>query len=211
VADDRPVHEALLDILVYIPIGAAIAAAAEVPKLAERGRDHFEKQIATARVLGKFAVAEGRRRVTGSHPAASGKPTRPTDSPVGAPRSSQRPAGRDRAPTREQAATAASDRPEAPQSDGQTAARPPAASPGRVPGRSVPSAPSPRSARHGAARSLPIPGYDTLAASQVVERLAALSGDELEAVRAYEAAGRRRRTVLHRIAQLNAERDNATA
>lgn len=52
------------------------------------------------------------------------------------------------------------------------------------------------------AETLPIPAYDSLAASQVVERLAGLSSDELAAVRAYEAAGRHRQTVLHRIDQL---------
>lgn len=49
---------------------------------------------------------------------------------------------------------------------------------------------------------LAIPGYDTLAASQVVQRLAGLSGPELEAVRDYEAATRGRRTILTKIAQL---------
>jgi hypothetical protein len=58
---------------------------------------------------------------------------------------------------------------------------------------------------------LPIPAYDTLAASQVVERLASLTASELESVRRHESATRRRRTVLHRISQLNAERDGATA
>ena len=48
---------------------------------------------------------------------------------------------------------------------------------------------------------LPIPGYDTLAASQVVARLDGLDGDELEAVRAYEAAHRNRKTVLGKVAQ----------
>lgn len=58
---------------------------------------------------------------------------------------------------------------------------------------------------------LPIPAYDTLAASQVVERLASLTPAELEAVRQHEAATRRRRTVLHRIAQLGVERDGSSA
>jgi hypothetical protein len=49
---------------------------------------------------------------------------------------------------------------------------------------------------------LPIPGYDSLAASQVVDRLAALSREELTVVRTYESARRHRRTVLHRIDQL---------
>lgn len=49
---------------------------------------------------------------------------------------------------------------------------------------------------------LAIPGYDTLSASHVVQRLAGLSTAELEAVRAYEADTRGRRTILNRIAQL---------
>jgi hypothetical protein len=50
--------------------------------------------------------------------------------------------------------------------------------------------------------ALAIPGYDTLSASQVVQRLAGLSPVELEAVRAYEAATRGRRTILSKISQL---------
>jgi hypothetical protein len=47
-----------------------------------------------------------------------------------------------------------------------------------------------------------IHGYRSLAASQVVARLAGLSREELAAVREYEEATRRRRTILNRIAQL---------
>ncbi len=54
------------------------------------------------------------------------------------------------------------------------------------------------------AESLAIPDYDSLAASQVVPRLAGLSGDELEAVRRYEVAHRGRKTILGRVAQLQA-------
>jgi hypothetical protein len=53
---------------------------------------------------------------------------------------------------------------------------------------------------------LSIPGYDSLSASQVVSRLAGLAATELEAVRVYEAASRGRRTILTKIAQLQAER-----
>lgn len=49
---------------------------------------------------------------------------------------------------------------------------------------------------------LPIQDYDSLAASQVVPRLATLSPDELQVVRAYEQATRGRQTILHRVAQL---------
>ena len=50
---------------------------------------------------------------------------------------------------------------------------------------------------------LAIPGYDALSASQVVERLAGLTGEELAAVRHYETGHRRRRTILGKIEQLS--------
>src|SRR5262249_22225732 len=53
-----------------------------------------------------------------------------------------------------------------------------------------------------ASEELPIPGYDALSASQVVERLAGLEPDELDAVQAYEVAHRQRRTILGKIEQL---------
>jgi hypothetical protein len=51
---------------------------------------------------------------------------------------------------------------------------------------------------------LPIPGYDSLSASQVVERLAGLAPDELDSVRTYEASHRKRRTILGKIDQISA-------
>ncbi len=68
-----------------------------------------------------------------------------------------------------------------------------------------PTAPSGNGATGSAAdetASLPIPDYDALAATQVVDRLAGLSRDELEAVRDYETANRGRKTILGRIEQL---------
>ena len=61
------------------------------------------------------------------------------------------------------------------------------------------------------AGTLAIPGYDTLAASQVVQRLASLEPDELDAVRRYEMATRGRRTILHRISQLSTGAGRASA
>ena len=49
---------------------------------------------------------------------------------------------------------------------------------------------------------LPIPDYDELSASQVVERLDGLEHDSLELIRRYEAAHRARNTILGKIAQL---------
>lgn len=51
---------------------------------------------------------------------------------------------------------------------------------------------------------LPIDGYDSLAASQVVLRLGSLNTKELESVRRYEEHHRSRRTILGKIAQLQA-------
>jgi len=52
--------------------------------------------------------------------------------------------------------------------------------------------------------SLAIPDYDSLAASQVVPRLDALDAAELEDVRCYESGVRGRKTILAKIAQLQA-------
>jgi hypothetical protein len=50
--------------------------------------------------------------------------------------------------------------------------------------------------------ALPIPDYDELSASQVVERLEGLDRDSLESIRRYETAHRGRNTILGKIAQL---------
>lgn len=57
-------------------------------------------------------------------------------------------------------------------------------------------------AHPAAAASLPLAGYDTLAASHVVPRLATMTRAELEAVGAYERANRARRTIINRVEQL---------
>lgn len=66
-------------------------------------------------------------------------------------------------------------------------------------------APSAEPITLGSAEELVIPGYDTLSASQVVERLDGLSGHELAQVREYEATHRNRRTILGKIDQLATE------
>ena len=83
-------------------------------------------------------------------------------------------------------------------------AAPTAASPGDVAAEPVAEVPSPEPDADVSADELPIAGYDTLAASQVVTRLADLDADERELVRRYESANRRRRTILGRLDQLSA-------
>jgi len=80
----------------------------------------------------------------------------------------------------------------------QPAARPAAAA--------TPSAPTPAPAPAADVPSvdaLPIPDYDELSASQVVERLEGLDRESLDAIRAYETEHRGRNTILGKIAQLS--------
>ena len=56
--------------------------------------------------------------------------------------------------------------------------------------------------RRPAVDALPIPDYDELSASQVVERLEGLDRESLDSIRRYESAHRGRNTILGKIAQL---------
>jgi hypothetical protein len=92
----------------------------------------------------------------------------------------------------------------------------PAAAPRPAPGAPRPSSAAPVTTTPSAPRStgdagtatvsppgeLPIPGYDLLSATQVIERLEGLARPELSAVKAYELAHRARTTILGKIAQL---------
>ena len=72
-----------------------------------------------------------------------------------------------------------------------------------APSRAVASPPAapPRSTGSGP-ESLPIEGYDTLAAPSIIELLEGLDAEGVAAVQQYESSHRGRRTVLARIAQL---------
>jgi hypothetical protein len=170
VSEERSTYGTLLDCFVYAPLGAALVFVDEAPRFVERGRERVDKRVAVARLVGKFAVEEARRRLATLPPCRSCEEDRPA------------PEGRQPAIF--------------------------------TPDDTVPTTRSAAASGLAASvvgRELPIPAYDTLAASQVVERLASLTPAELEAVREHEAGTRRRRTVLHRIAQLSSERDSATA
>lgn len=57
--DDKRPLDLALDLLVYAPVGLAVSARELLPKLAERGRARLSGQVATARVVGQFAVQQG--------------------------------------------------------------------------------------------------------------------------------------------------------
>jgi hypothetical protein len=217
VADERPVYETLLDCLLYAPLGAAVVFVEEVPRLAERGRE----RVAVARLVGKFAAEQARQRLRAPSSPGFFTPNNavPTETPATA-SASPGISDHDAAEAQERRQEHGDSRPTGVVAPGARAPRRPAAP---VSGRSLsqPSRPTAAGQRRSQESStfvastigpeLPIPAYDTLAASQVVERLASLTAAELETVRKHESAGRQRRTVLHRIAQLNSGRDGATA
>jgi hypothetical protein len=211
----KSLFEQALDVCLYAPVGLAISVTEELPQLIDKGRTRVNSQLAMAKMVGSFAVAQGQReaervvrqatsRVSeggpfGPPPAReAGSITSPGEAPgdLDAPPWTT-PAGVE--PTDGDGAGAASMVDDTSRSDGASAMSP-STSPAP---EEEPLAPAPAPAMPaGEASSLAIPGYDALSASQVVQRLAGLATDELEAVRTYEAATRGRRTILNRIAQL---------
>lgn len=167
-----PLDQAI-DVLLYAPLGFALEARTLLPQMVDRGRQH----VSMARTLGQFAVQQGQieanKRLERAHVQASS-----ILSDLGL-------VPDEAVPARSRAA-----RPPAARTRADAVAREPApATPGPV-------------ADGPAVDDLAVPGYDSLAASQVIPRLKGLSVAELEDVRAYEAAGRGRKTILNRIAQL---------
>jgi hypothetical protein len=183
-ADERPLYEQILDMAVFAPVGAATLAAEQLPALVAKGRGVVESRVSVATMVGRLAVAQMRKKVENvvGQPGPS----------AGAGRG--QPAEDSRAGTAGPAWTPATPEQGAPpeQGAGRTAQA------GRQPRASV-AVPD--------VGNLAIPGYDSLAASQVVRRLDSLTSDELAAVEAYEVATRGRRTVLGRIAQLQGRAD----
>ena len=55
--------------------------------------------------------------------------------------------------------------------------------------------------------ALALSDYDHLSSAQIVSKLAGLDGSELDAIEAYERAGRHRRTILGKIEQLRTTGD----
>lgn len=250
--------DAALDLFVYVPVGLAMTAAEELPKLAAKGRTRVNNQLAMARVVGQFAVARGRQlvesRLANPVPAppapapgpAAARPTHPVEgqavtfdemtgqgsgpgsdtgeeprlaaiTPIDAARTGGGPAVASGS-----AADVAADEvlPGADTVDaeggvtvstvGDLGSADAASSESAASGSAISESASSGSGLSGSGPAEPapdrgtlaIPGYDSLSASQVVQRLAGLNQEELAAVGAYEQAHRGRRTVLNRVDQL---------
>jgi hypothetical protein len=215
--EPRSPLDTALDVFVFIPLGIAATAAEELPKLAAKGRAEVSGRLTVARMVGEFAVAQGRKEVT----RRVGQMGSPVAGPDGA--SGDRwfgpPASRPEPRRFDDPEDRWPQDPDDPISAGPISADPVSAGPISAGSTSAPIPADPISADPVAtsdppttdlasdgsgpdASGLAIPGYDSLSASQVIQRLAGLSRDELTAVGEYESAHRARRTVLTRVSQL---------
>jgi hypothetical protein len=207
VTDNKSPGDRLLELVVFGPTGLAVTLVEEFPKFVEKGRHRVEGQVHTARLVGQFAVQMGRRQLEqslahfGSEPAE--EPQHAPHDPLSHDDDRSATALRTdvAAPTPARAAQPAEhERADAVVDDNG----------GDEVDGAVPATPGRPSVWLGggdlngsvASTTLAIPGYDSLSASQVVQRLEGLSSPELEEVRAHEAAHRQRRTILHRVEQL---------
>lgn len=172
VSDSKSNVERLLDLVFYAPAGLAQSASEEIERLAERGRRHVEGQVHTARLVGQVVVQSARRRADRGLQTALARVL-----------GSQVSGGR--------TTTTIPDAVE--HTDGNGNGRSPA---WRTPAMATEATGS------EPGTELAIPGYDSLSASQVVQRLGGLSREELEDVKGHEQANRRRRTILNRVDQL---------
>jgi hypothetical protein len=175
-AEDRSPLEAALDVVLYAPVGLVITATEQLPELAEKGRSKVASQLTAARLVGRFAVKQGRREL-----ARRGKET------LGSFAERQNLAGADAA--------------HEPSPAGDSAESAAAAEPAPLSARGARDGTSDQAVPVEDAH-LAIPGYDSLSASQVVSRLGGLTSEELAEVAEYEASHRGRRTVMNRVRQL---------
>jgi hypothetical protein len=172
-------NDRILDVLVYLPAGIVVTVADEIPRLAARGRDRLGVRVSSARAVGAFVVKAGTDElIRRSGGLWRTRPGHPTPGPGPAGPGPSSPYSRGSS--------------ESPASS--TAPAPPAATGSGGNGHVPP------------VSTLSIPGFDTLSASQVVQRLDGLNRMELVSVRAYEASTRGRRTILNRVDQLLDER-----
>ncbi|MGQ0432869.1 MAG: hypothetical protein ACT452_10755 [Microthrixaceae bacterium] len=192
--------EHAVETFIYAPIGLLFEGASLLPQLVEKGRN----QVTMARMIGKFALEQGKGEATkaatklGDQAAGVldfiGGSVTPTPTPT--------------APAAPARTASAATRPSKAPGAARAAARKVAgvATASAAPKATTPKATTAAAATPAAAApvDLAIPDYDGLSASHVVNRLAGLSSIELEAVRQYEAANRGRKTILSKVAQLQA-------
>jgi hypothetical protein len=171
----------LLDLVVYAPIGLLTVAKAELPQLIATGKTRLDNQLTVAKFVGKMAVNQGKqeveRRLDAAERARNAGPVQPSST----------------------TATNGVADPDVDDLDVDDLDLATASLPAAVIELVAESA-----LLDDAAAALPIGGYDSLAASQVVGRLGSLTATELDSVERYETSHRARRTILGKINQLRA-------
>ena len=180
--DTKSPLEQAVDLLVYAPVGLAVAARDLVPTLVERGRRQVHPQVGVARMVGQLAVSQGRSQAEKILDRAVVQ-ARATLHQLGILPDEEETTATTGAAREEQARKA-------------SAPQPPAPAP------VVPTPADPPTRDEAVSVALAIPDYESLSASQVVPRLSSLSPEELEAVRVYEEEHRGRKTILNKIAQI---------
>lgn len=180
-----PVRQ-LIDVMFYAPIGLLTLAQRELPQCLATAQTRLDNQISLARIVGKVAVKKGRselgRRLHHGTTSEQGDIEATPTASISIPTSTS---------------TLVS-----------TSTSLPLPLPTREATPSLPAVLIAAVAQSPLLREpiaeLPIEGYDSLAASQVVLRLGSLTRDELVAVQTYEHSHRARRTILGKINQLQA-------
>ncbi len=170
----------LLDTVIYLPVGTGIALSREIPKLEEIGREHINSLTTNARVIGQFAVQIGSGEIKKLIPKAI-KTAEELISSVDIPGTLTKNTARVRNNESMHNHTSHVYRSDIvadiPSTNGKIAA-------------------------NNAAVNKAIPGYDNLAASQVVRRLNNLNKDALSDIRSYEMMTKHRQTIISKVDQL---------
>lgn len=177
----------LVELTVYAPIGVAAVVRERLPEYVEEGRSRVEQRLTLARFIGQMVVTQGRREVERRVREAADRSDAGPDSSAPPAPVTVEPDAAD--PVVDETVTGGA-------MTGRAA--PDAAAADVESDRSAEADPAPSS------ESLPIEGYESLAAAQVVARLRDLDDAGLAEIERFERVHRNRRTVLNRIDQLRA-------
>jgi hypothetical protein len=164
-SDERETEpvEALLDLLLYAPLGLVTQLDELLPGLIERGRS----QAAMARMVGEFAVRAGSQKVQGRADETQRTLENAARTILGVLSGLVDRSGASTATSQESSSSSS----------------------------------SPTSSE-AAGDGLPIENYDTLKATEIIPLLDALDAGQRASIESHERAGRSRKTILHRLAQL---------
>ncbi len=177
--DKKNSQDLAKELFVYIPVGLYLVGKQELPKVAEKGRSFVDSQLTMAKTIGEFVVTFGSQEAERRLLAQVRK------------------LGRRWGDSKPAATAEASESTQANQVDGSPNESGPINGVDQLSGENAKVKPS------IIVDSLAIPDYDSLSASQVVQRLDALDRADLSALIEYEKQTRARSTILNRAISLS--------